>query len=422
MMQIEQSVLDNGLRVLTARLPGFESAAVAAFVHAGSRYEAEANGGVAHFLEHMAFKGTRSRSALQIATEIECLGASVNAYTSRDVTAYYVTGLGSTVPSAVAILGDVLTASVFDPAEIATEKGVILQEIKRHSDNPSGVASDGFSRIAFPDQPLGRPILGAPQVVAALDRADLAAFVGRHYFARNMVVVGAGNIDHAAFADLVARHFSALPAGAEPAPPAPATYVGGFFRDTERDFQQVTMLLGFGSVPDTDPAVHAHGLLAAALGGGMSSPLFQQVREKRGLVYAVQSWSEHGSDFGLLSVYAGTTAEHVAEVLRVTCGEIAGAARQIDEADLMRARNGRLVQLATARESPFGIARGIAWSLFTFGRIVMPEELMEQVRAVSLDDVRDAAGAIIATPPTLSLVGPVTDADPLALVRSALCP
>ncbi len=419
-MHIEQSVLDNGLRVVTARLPGFDSAAVGAFVNAGARNETAANGGIAHFLEHMAFKGTTTRSSLQIAREVEVLGAHVNAFTSQSMTAYFVTGLNTSIPDSVAILGDVLTASVFDPAEIATEKGVILQEISRHFDNPGAVAYDGFGTAAYPDQAIGRPILGTSDFIRSVERAHFLEFVGEHYFAENMVVIGAGDIDHQGFADQVAAAFATLKRRQEPVVPAPAQYVGGYVRNTENNFKQVTCLLGLKSVPDTDPATHAHSLLASVLGGGMSSPLFQEVREKRGLVYAIGAGAHSGADHGELIVSAGTTAEHVEEVLTISCKEILRATETITEHDLTRARNGMLVNLATAKERPFTMARGLADALFTHGRVVEPEEFMAKVRAVTIDDVREAAELVTQANPTISLVGPVPDADYQGMVKAAL--
>ncbi|MEJ1977338.1 MAG: pitrilysin family protein [Acetobacteraceae bacterium] len=203
-MNIEFSVLPNGLRVVSVKLPGFDSAAVAAFVKAGARNETAANNGIAHFLEHMAFKGTESRSALQLSAEIETLGSNINAYTSHDTTCYFVTGLKDTIAQSVAILGDVLCASTYDPADIAVEKGVILQEIRRSADNPSHVAYDGYGLTAYPDQSLGRPILGRPDFIESVTREHFTAFVAENYFGANMVVVGTGDFEHQAFVDLVA--------------------------------------------------------------------------------------------------------------------------------------------------------------------------------------------------------------------------
>ncbi len=421
-MDIEQSTLPNGLRVVSARLPGFDSAAVGAFIDAGARNETAANNGIAHFLEHMAFKGTARRTALQIGAEIEVLGSNINAYTSHERTAYFVTGLKGTIGQSVAILGDVLTASTFAPDDIAVERGVILQEIRRSADNPTHLAYDGYGVTAYPDQAVGRPILGRAAFIEEATREHFTDFVAQHYVAENMVVVGTGDFAHADFVDMVAEHFAALPSRPRPAAPSPARYVGGAVRNTERDFEQVTILLGLQSVPETDPAVWAHKLFGRALGGGMSSPLFQEVREKRGLVYSVHAGSDHGRDTGDFVVSAGTTAKHVEELLDVACGEITKATVGVAEADLRRAKNTLLVRLATAKEKPFTLAQAIAGSLFDHGRVRPPEETMCLVEAVTLDDVRDAAAAVARTHPTVSLVGPVPDIDYQARVRAALSP
>ncbi len=417
---MQQSTLPNGLRVISVRLPGFDSAAVAAFVNAGSRNEESRNNGIAHFLEHMAFKGTRTRSALQIGAEIEVLGSNINAYTSQDQTAYYVTGLKGTIAQSVEILGDVLTASLYEPNEIEVERGVILQEIRRAQDNPSHVAYDGYGTAAYPDQPVGRPILGPSSNIEAMRREDFTGFVERNYFGRNMVVVGTGDFEHEAFVAMVERGFGALPAGEAPIVASPAEYRGGYARNTEKEFEQVTVLMGLRSVGENDPAVYAHKVLARALGGGMSSPLFQEVREKRGLVYSVHGYSDHQADHGDFVVFAGTTAKHVGELLDVACGEVAKATHAVSERDVTRAKNSLLVGLATAKEKPFTLARGIAGSLFDRGVVVSPEEAMRKVEAVTMDDVTAAARALLTSNPTLSLVGPVPDADYHGQVRAAL--
>ena len=231
---------------------------------------------------------------------------------------------------------------------------------------------------------------------------------------------GTGDIEHEAFTALVAEHFGALPSRPAPSEAAPARYVGGSARNTERDFEQVTILLGLRSVCETDPHVYAHKVLARALGGGMSSPLFQEVREKRGLVYSVHAYSDHGADYGDFVVFAGTTAKHVGELLTVTCEEIAKATAQVSERDMQRAKNSILAQLATAKEKPFTLARGIASSLFDYGRVIPPEQFMQAVEAVTMEDVTAAARVLIASNPTLSLVGPVPDADYHGQVKAAL--
>jgi len=417
-MNIEESVLPSGLRVVTANMPGFQTAAVAAFIDAGSRDERDDRNGIAHFLEHMAFKGTSTRSALDIARRIEGLGADINAFTSDEMTAYYVIGLRQHTPDALAIIGDVLTNSVFDDKEIETERGVILQEISRSHDNPSHVAYNLFGKLSFPDQALGRSILGPPDYIRIAERSHFTDFVGEHYNTTNMVVVGAGDIDHATFVEMVAENFAKLASGNDDRRRTPALYAGGIAIDTSRDFEQVTILYGLPTVSQRDPMAPAHGVLASALGGGMSSPLFQEVREKRGLVYAVSAGASLGSDHGMLSLFAGTTPDNVAECLKVARGEIEKIATNgVTQADFERAKNGFMVEISKALERPFSATNGIATSLFTLGRVRSPEEVRREVDAVTIDAVKKAAECLLGAEPTLAMVGPVPDADYEPMIR-----
>ena len=419
-MQTQLTTLATGLRVITATLPGFDSAAVGAFVDVGSRNEGSEENGIAHFLEHMAFKGTTTRSALAIAGEIETLGSNINAYTSQGVTAYFVTGLAATVEKSVAIIGDVLTASVFNEADIATEKGVILQEISRSADNPGHVAYNAFNQTAYPDQAIGRSILGPPEFIKAATRENFTSFVGRYYVAQNMVVVGVGDFAHAAFVQMVERYFAAIPSRTDLPVEPRAAYVGGLKRATSTKFEQVTALLGWQSVPETDQRVYAHRMLATAIGGGMSSPLFQEVREKRGLVYAVHAGHDCGPDFGEFIMQAGTTPENMDELVKVACGVFVSASKSITENDLFRARNRELVGYATIKEKPFSLARYLAGNLFEHGRIVQPDEEKRAVEAVTMEDLIAAAKWIFETAPTVALVGPVPDTDYLASIRAEI--
>jgi predicted Zn-dependent peptidase len=419
-MDIQMTTLPNGLRVVTANLPGFDSAAVAAFVDSGSRNETPAENGIAHFLEHMAFKGTTSRSALDIAREIENLGSNINAFTSQGITAYFVTGLASNIEKAVAIIGDVLTASVFSEAEIATEKGVILQEISRSYDSPYNQAHNLYSATAYPDQALGRPTLGKPEFIKEVTRDNFLSFIDRYYVAKNMIVVGSGDIDHATFVGMVERYFAGLNARESVPEEIPAVWVGGFDRSSSSKFEQVTALVGWQSVPETDPRVHAHRLLATAIGGGMSSPLFQEVREKRGLVYAVRGSHDSGPDYGEFSLYAGTTPDKLDEVIKVSCGVFRDARTAISPDGLTRARNRELVQLATIKEQPFSLAYFLVSNLLEYGRLVEPDERKRAVEAVTIADMIEAAEMIFRSNPTVALVGPVPDTDYLGLLRAEM--
>jgi len=419
-MHIEQTTLPTGLTVVSAALPDFESAAILVVVRAGSRDEAPHQSGVAHFLEHMAFKGTTTRSALDIAVEIECLGANINAFTSQEMTAYHITGLKHAVPDAMAILGDVLTRSRFDPADVALESSVISQEIARKNDDPGALCGEGFIATAYPDQPMGRPVLGDPAFVAAATRDDLIGFVARHYATARMVVVATGAIEHQFLLDLATRHFEAIPAGLGTGARTPPTYRGGLHRTHRTDFKQVNLALGFPSVAVDAPGYLAHKMLSLALGHGMSSPLFQEVRQKRGLVYGVGAGSSHGSDSGLLAIQAGMTPENLDTFLQVACAEVMRTTNEIAPLDFTRARNLLLSELASVKERPFQLGMYLAGQFFRHGTATGPDIDLAAVREVRIEDLTHAAAQIFAAPPTLSLVGPLDDTDHLAVVTAAL--
>jgi predicted Zn-dependent peptidase len=419
-MQIEQTALSDGLTVITAALKDFETAAVMVVVRAGSRDETADNNGVAHFLEHMAFKGTASRSALDISVEIECLGASINAFTSQEFTAYYIVGLRQSVADAMSILGDVLIASRYAPADIDLERNVIAQEIARNNDDPHAQCVQGFIATAYAEQSLGRPILGNPEFVAGLGRDDLLAFITSNYTAANMVVAAAGNVDHAWLVGLAGRHFAAISTAAPPAQRTPPTYIGGMHRQTREDFKQVNVVLGFPSVSARAPELHAHRMLAGVLGGGMSSPLFQEVRQKRGLVYGVGTGSNHGTDFGIFLIQAGMTPQNLQAYLPVVCAEARRLITAIEPRDITRARNSMLAELATVKEKPFQLALYLASQFFRDGRAIGPQPDLDGVNAVTPDDLHHAAHTLLSSPPTLSMVGPVGEGDYLGIVREEL--
>ncbi len=418
-MHIEQSTLPSGLTVVSGTMPDFESAALLVMVNAGARDEIAAHNGVAHFLEHMAFKGTATRSAFDIAVQIECLGADINAFTSREVTAYYIDGPRDVMGEALTILGDVLTASRFAAADIDLERGVIAQEIARRNDNPGALCGEGLYATAYPGHAMGRTVLGDPEFVAGATREDLLGFIGQHYLTGRMVVVATGNIEHAWLVDRVAAAFAALPQGTTGQTRTKPEYTGGQYLHVRKDFSQVNMALAFPSVALDAPGQIAHQLLAAALGDGMSSPLFQEVREKRGLVYGVGAFSSHADDGGLLGISAGMTPDNLGAVLETSCIEARRCTETIGARDFMRARNMFLAQLASVKERPFPLARYLAGQFFRHGVARGPEGDIARIRAVAIDELRDAAREVFAGAPTLSLVGPMGEADYLATVRAA---
>ncbi|HXA72502.1 MAG TPA: pitrilysin family protein, partial [Stellaceae bacterium] len=303
-MVVRVSRLANGMRVVTDSMDTVETASIGVWVGVGTRHEPAEINGVAHMLEHMAFKGTERRSSLAIAKEIEAVGGHVNAYTSREQTAYYAKVLAGDVPLALDILSDILQHSVFDAAELERERQVILQEIGQAEDTPDDIVFDYFQECAFPDQGMGRPVLGRAEIIRRLDRGTIADYMHRHYGAAGMVLAAAGKLDHDQVVSLAERLFTALPEVAVARAEAPR-YKGGDLRKV-RDLEQVHVVLGFPGLAFNDPDYHALSVLSAALGGGMSSRLFQEIREKRGLVYSIYSFIHAYSDSGLFGIYAGT--------------------------------------------------------------------------------------------------------------------
>src|SRR6266550_102270 len=287
-MTVRLSTLPSGLRVATDRIETVDTVSLGIWVDVGTRHEPPEINGVAHFLEHMAFKGTNRRSARGIAEEIEAVGGHLNAYTSRESTAYYARVLKEDVPLALDILADILQNSTFDPEELERERTVILQEIGQANDTPDDIIFDNFQERAFPEQPMGRPVLGRPEIIRQLSREAVMGYLREHYGAARMILSAAGNLDHDRFVDLAATLLSGMTAERAIAT-EPARYVGGDHREA-RDLEQLHLVLGFPGLPLGDPDYYAATVLSTAFGGGMSSRLFQEVREKRGLVYSIHSF------------------------------------------------------------------------------------------------------------------------------------
>ena len=286
---IQLTRLPSGLTVVTERMERVETVSLGAYVATGSRHEQETENGVSHFLEHMAFKGTERRTAAEIAEEIEAVGGHINAYTAREQTAYYVKVLKEDTALAADIIGDILTHSTFEPEELERERGVILQEIGQANDTPDDIIFDRFQECAYPAQPIGRPVLGSEASIRAMPRTMLTGYMRRHYSASNVVVAAAGALTHGQVLDLVNTHFTDLANDPLPAM-LPASYGGGEFREA-RELDQVHIVLGFPSAGYGERDYYPILLLSTLLGGGMSSRLFQEVREKRGLVYSIYSFS-----------------------------------------------------------------------------------------------------------------------------------
>lgn len=416
----EITTLANGLRVVTNAMPGLKTIACGVWVDVGARYELPEVNGVAHMLEHMAFKGTRRRSAQAIAEEIEDVGGHLNAYTSREQTAYYARVLGDDLPLAIDMIADILRNSVIDAGELARERTVVLQEIGQVNDTPDDLVFDLFQETAFPGQPLGRSILGPVEIVRSMSRESLLSYMGQHYSPDRMVLAVAGQLDHAAVVELATAQFGDMEArpghGFEP-----ARYEGGEMR-AERDLEQAHVILGFPAFSYRDDDFYALQVFSSLLGGGMSSRLFQEIRERRGLAYSIFSFLSCYRDGGTLGIYAGTGEDETAELLPVVGDEILRFVERVDDAEIRRGRAQLKTSQMMALESPSAVAEDMARQLIAFGRVIPTEEVLEKIDAVDQAALRRVGERLLAGGrPTLTGLGPLGHMPALdALVRRLL--
>ncbi len=402
---IRVTTLPNGLRVATDTMVHVESATVGIWTSCGARNEMAAENGVAHLLEHMLFKGTSRRNAQQIAEEIEAVGGQMNAYTARENTAYYARVLKEDVSLAVDIVADLLQHSLFDEGELARERSVVLQEIGQANDTPDDIIFDHFQGAAFPGQPMGRPVLGTPDTVSSMSRAALTGYLGAHYVPSELVLTAAGAVDHDRLVDQALRQFDRLPT-VKPPTPLPIVYAGGDFRE-EQDLEQLHFLLGFEGAAIGDADYYAQSVLSTVLGGGMSSRLFQEVREKRGLVYSVYTFASAYRESGLFGVYAGTGPSEIAELVPVVCDELHKIVDHIGDAEIDRARAQIKAGLLMSMESTMSRAEQLGQHLLLFGRSIPTREIIDKIDEVDADALTTAAAKLFATRPTIAAMGPL---------------
>ena len=404
-MSIEVTTLDNGLRVVTDVIDTVETAAVGVWIGVGARHENKEINGVAHLLEHMAFKGTDRRSARAIAEEIESVGGHLNAFTSRENTAYYARVLKDDVPLAVDILADILQNSTFETEELERERAVIIQEIGQAFDTPEDVVFDRFQETAYPGQPLGRPILGSAENVGAMSRETIAGYMRENYAARAMVLAASGRVEHDVLVKIAEDAFAALPTNGGPKR-APARYRGGDVFEA-RELEQVHLVLGFDGVPFKDDDYFTLSVLSNLLGGGMSSRLFQEIREKRGLVYSIYSFTAAYADGGLFGVYAGTGEKQVEELLPVLCEEIANVGADITDDELARVKAQLKAGILMALESTSARLERIGSHLLVYGRVLDVAEVVEAIEAVDAKAIDRVAAKLMASRPSFAALGPV---------------
>src|SRR4051794_23609552 len=418
-MVVEVSRLSNGLTVATETLPNFESVALGIWVKSGSRNESDEEHGIAHLLEHMAFKGTKRRSAWEIASEIENVGGEINAATSAETTSFYARVLSDDVPLAVDLLADILTDSKFDAEELEREQHVILQEIGAAHDTPDDIVFDRFTETAFRHQTIGRSILGTPETVKSFTSKQLHSFLDKQYGAERMVAVAAGDIRHEEFVREVEAKLGAFRSRAVGVPPQYAHYVGGDYREN-RDLMDAQIILGFEGRAYHVRDFYASQVLSMILGGGMSSRLFQEVREKRGLCYSVYAFHWGFSDTGIFGVHAATGQSDIAELVPVIIDELQKAGENILQEELDRARAQYRAGLIMSAESPASRASQIARQLLLFGRPIAKEELMERLSALTVERLTDLSSRLFSTKPTLTAVGPVGTLAPYEAILDSL--
>lgn len=406
-MTIEQTTLDNGLRVVTWALPGLETAAIGLTIDTGSRFEAVEVNGVAHMLEHMVFKGTRRRSARQIAEEIEAVGGQLNAFTGRDITSFYARVLAGDLPLGLDMVADLITEPLLDPDELTREREVVLQELGQAIDTPDDIVFDHLYAAAFPGQGLGRAVLGTEPSIRAIDRPALVDWLDRQYRAGSVVLTAAGKVDHAQIVAMARDRLSGIAGGTRAGASPSEAVLGGEHRD-ERDLEQVQVALALPGPHYTDPDYYPLMLFGTALGGGMSSRLFQDVREERGLVYSIYSYVSAYADTGYFGVSFATGAELALEAAERTMVTLAQTAAGLDAAELARAKAQVKASLLMGLESCTGMIEQMARQVLLIDRVATTAEIVARIDAVTLDAVCASARRMLERADALALaaVGP----------------
>jgi predicted Zn-dependent peptidase len=423
---ILRTVLPGGLQVITESLPAVRSAAFGIWAGVGSRDEDREHAGATHYLEHLLFKGTKRRTALDISASMDAVGGELNAFTAKEYTCYYARVLDADLPLAIDVLSDMVTGSLIEPKEVDAERGVILEEIAMNEDDPSDLVHEAFSELVFGDTPLGRPILGTVDSINSITRDRIAEHYRARYTPDRLVVAAAGNLDHARVVELTAAAFGAALAGdATPAPPRlggteASVAAGTGVRLVSRPVEQANLVLGCGGLARTDSRRFALGVLNAALGGGMSSRLFQEIREKRGLAYSVYSFSSQHADSGQWGVYAGCLPAKTEEVLAICQEEIAKVIMSgLTDEELDRGKGQLRGSIVLGLEDPSSRMSRLGKSELVYPRLEPVDEILAEIESVTHDQVREVAALVLGQPMALAVVGPFDDEAPFAaaLVR-----
>ncbi|MDN5247772.1 MAG: pitrilysin family protein [Wolbachia endosymbiont of Tyrophagus putrescentiae] len=405
---IQVTKLNNGLRVITEYMSEVDSVAINMRVNVGSRAESVDQNGVSHFLEHMAFKGTKSRTALEIAKAFDDIGGVFNACTGRESTTYYAKVLKKDVPIGIDILTDILINSTFPEDELEREKGVVIQEIFQTNDSPSDIIFDKYMEAAYNNQSFGRSILGTQETVKSFTREKLNSYINEHYFGENMILAVAGNIEHEKIVALVKDTLSNIHSKKKIQNES-ANYTGGEYRE-HRKLDQVHLLIGWPSVSCHDHRYHTFQVLDSILGSGMSSRLFQEVREKQGLAYSIYSFNSSYSDSGMLSVFAGTDSSNLDKLLQSITAELKKlSTNDLKEDEVNRVKERVKSQILMSRESTHSRAETLSYYYANYGKYISKDELIKKISAVSHADIKAAAEELLSQheKTTLAAIGEI---------------
>jgi predicted Zn-dependent peptidase len=421
---VRRTVLPGGLRVITEALPAVRSVALGIWVGVGSRDEDTSHAGATHYLEHLLFKGTKRRTALEISSAMDAVGGEMNAFTAKEYTCYYARVLDADLPLAIDILSDMVTSSLITPKDVDAERNVVLEEIAMNEDDPTDTVHEAFTENLFGDTPLGRPILGTVDSINSITRDQINEHYVSRYTPPHLVVAAAGSLDHDVVVELTRRAFGdALSDSAEPAPPRVGGTSGyGSFgpsgagtgvRLVSREIEQANLVLGCEGLSRTDDRRFALGVLNAALGGGMSSRLFQEVREKRGLAYSVYSFASQHADTGLWGIYVGCLPSKADEVLAICTEEVAKVmSGGLTDAELDRGKGQMRGSIVLGLEDPSSRMSRIGKSELVYPRLEPVDEILASIEAVTHDDIRAVAAAVLTRPKGLAVVGPFDSPDP----------
>ncbi|MEU0810415.1 pitrilysin family protein [Streptomyces sp. NPDC005970] len=420
---VRRTTLPGGLRVVTETLPSVRSATFGIWAHVGSRDETPVLNGATHYLEHLLFKGTRRRTALDISSAIDAVGGEMNAFTAKEYTCYYARVLDTDLPLAIDVVCDMLTGSLIDAADVDAERGVVLEEIAMTEDDPGDCVHDLFAHTMLGDTPLGRPVLGTVDTVNGLSRDQIARFYKKHYDPTHLVVAAAGNVDHAAVVRQVRKAFDRAGAlsrtDAVPVAPRDGTRTiraAGRVEVQGRKTEQAHVVLGMPGIARTDDRRWALGVLNTALGGGMSSRLFQEVREKRGLAYSVYSYTSAFADCGLFGVYAGCRPSQAPDVLKICRDELDHVAQHgLTDEELRRAVGQLRGSTVLGLEDTGALMNRIGKSELCWGDQMSVDDMLARMAAVTPDEVREVARDVLGQRPSLSVIGPLKDKQAASL-------